>query len=83
LDYSVNKLCQTNILVKEGKNYIDLTEPGKVLAIYSTREHYNERCKELLPQIDVSETYWEYHNRKIKYEVIVDTYLTWKKQQGY
>jgi len=78
LDFSIQKLCDANVLLKEGKNHVSLTDPGLILAKYSARKHYNEKCKQLLRNIDINETYWAYQNQQINYDIVVDTYLSWR-----
>lgn len=78
LDYSLNAMEQSNLIIIDNKKFVSLTGAGRTLSYYAARDHYQSRCKENIPISEQDRKYWEHLGKVINYGEIVETYVTWR-----
>ncbi len=76
-NYSMQSLVNENLIYLEGKNIIRLTNKGKILCQYATRDHYHEKCISMLPVTDINESYLDYSRASVDHKEVVSAYQTW------
>jgi len=75
MTFSLTKLLDERILIQSDPGYFQLSDLGKILHMYSKRDHYNKECKNNLKSIDSE--YWELMNTPINYEKTVKAHYLW------
>ncbi|MEZ8574213.1 hypothetical protein AB6C82_05185 [Vibrio splendidus] len=80
-DYNniMNKLVDHGLVRKEGKDRILISDKGQITSSFSVRDFYFEHSKLKSKLAIDDEIYWQLSEKNINHKEIVDTYLTWKK----
>jgi hypothetical protein len=75
----IKKLIEHKLIINTSKGYYQLTDKGKLLSSFSTRDFYFNFHKENNKVIIDDELYWSLSSHKLSYSDIVSNYLTVRK----
>ena len=76
--HSLDKLAEFRLVKLHGKKRIELTERGRIHAVYSSRDHYFNTCKDKIKYIVDDKLYWRLSGLTLNHERIVRDLMSWE-----